>query len=146
MTPGLRTTIAALTLCAAALLVAAYFRVASDPGTVVTTPGPRWDTARVDREGRLVIGFVGGPVVKKPEQCAPTYSALVSESAREVVVTLRTHTLHRRSGGGCTDKGFTRSIGVTLASPLGDRVVRDGHTGETHPVAGQPGSGDVASP
>ncbi|HVE95293.1 MAG TPA: hypothetical protein VNB24_10245 [Acidimicrobiales bacterium] len=134
MTAGLRATIALLTLGAAALLVAAYFRVASDSGTVVTSAGPRWDSAQVDGERTLVIGFVGGREAKKPEPCKPTYSALVSESPKEVVVTLRTHTLQKRAAVGCDDIGVRRSLDVTLASPLGGRTLRDGRTGETHAV------------
>jgi len=71
--------------------------------------------ATVSEDGRSVdFGFVGG-------ECDASYQTAVAESASSVAVAV--HATWKEGANVCDARGISRSIRVTLASPLGGRVL-----------------------
>jgi len=131
-----RTWLAAATMLVVAGLVIGNCRfVGYDPGRIATSAGPRWDSARVVGERRLLVSFLGGRPTDRPRACAPTYSASVRKTATEIVIRLRAREFRPLRGSSCVDIGYPHTISVQLARPVGDRIVRDGQTGEVKDVA-----------
>lgn len=109
-------------------------RVAVDR-SVTVTPGP-WSVddppagisiyaARGDASSRTIEAeFVGAE-----GDCA-TYAAEAVESDQAIVIIVDEHT----RSGGCPATGVIRSATVSLAAPLGDRVVLEGRQGLPVPV------------
>ena len=59
------------------------------------------------------------------DECHESTTVEVAETATEVRLTA----WERGNGGACPDIGIVHTETVTLAAPLGDRVVLDGATG-----------------
>ena len=78
---------------------------------------------------RVTLSFVGAAPGTGP--CQAEYTADVSESATAVSISRRGSCPHRGNSGGndqqesCDLVGYTRTVTVTLHTPLGNRVVID---------------------
>ncbi len=79
----------------------------------------------------LTVSFLGAPGPGS-EPCGADYSAEAVESRIAVVVIV--HEQAHVTVGGCTAVGAARSATVTLAAPLGDRVVLEVKEGLPIPV------------
>ena len=89
--------------------------------------GPRIQAVRADDGVAIVVAFVGSPGSNGVPLgvCEEGYRASVVETDHDVTVRL---VAYRRAGVGevaCIAVGAQRSLRVELASPLGDRLVRD---------------------
>jgi|GEM_PF-4334296 hypothetical protein len=72
----------------------------------------------------LTITYVGG--VPGSDGCDSCAEIEVVESAKEVLVALRVG----EESGECNDLGQLAQMTISLGDALGDRLVRDGFTGE----------------
>jgi hypothetical protein len=99
--------------------------------------------ATVSRDGlMLTIGFYGAPAGNGP--CDANYSAVVAESTSAVAVAMQEIPGQQQSGQFiCPLVAQLRTVPVTLARPLGGRVVVDA-SGNPMPVC--PASGQGAPP
>lgn len=110
------------------------FRGVTDPVFVLALPDSAWwphvgtpvnqvvavpDGSQTDR--RVTVWFTGGAAGTGP--CTVQYSASVAVSLTAVVVTPNPVPNNAADGVACADVGYRRSVTVTLATPLGNRVL-----------------------
>ncbi|RZU53118.1 hypothetical protein EV385_5003 [Krasilnikovia cinnamomea] len=108
---------------------------------VVTVTAPPWDpdaslagetidaaTTTALTSKRLTVSFVG-PHDPASEPCGADYHAEAIESSNAVVVLVVVERRHNDGNETCTMIGFTRTETVSLAQPLGERVVLDARQG-----------------
>jgi hypothetical protein len=85
-------------------------------------PGP----VSISPDGRqLTLSFIGAQAGTGP--CGAEYTADVKQSATAVSISTRELPKPNGDRGQCTLVGYTRTVTVTLSSPLGNRVVVDSH-------------------
>jgi hypothetical protein len=117
-------------------------RPAVDPQPVVAlTPfmddavqPPNVDTGRLGADGvTLTVMFVGAPE-PKADPCGADYTARALESEHAVVVVVSEHPHETGGAGACAAVGALRSVDVTLARPLGDRVLLRTPYGQPAPL------------
>jgi hypothetical protein len=91
------------------------------------------DSATTDRSGTAItISFIGAPPGTGP--CDARYSASAVESRRAVAFTIKTITTPSPAGAICTAIGYTRTVALHLARPLGARVLISSSDGGAIPV------------
>jgi hypothetical protein len=103
----------------------------SAPTPPQTRSGQPFDSYRVAQDGRtVVVSFLGAP--DEPGPCGWDYAAQASETSERVYI--RVHGVpHVNPGRGqvaCPAIAQRRSAAVRLETPLGDRAVVDGTTGD----------------
>jgi hypothetical protein len=103
-----------------------------DRSTTGPTGVPGGGSATLSSDGKtLTISFIGAAEGQGP--CTADYATVLEERANIVGLSVKT----TRQGTGqveaCSAGGFKRTVTVSLASPLGDRVVVDSISGD--PIA-----------
>jgi len=93
------------------------------------------DSATVDRSGTAItISFVGAPPGNGP--CDARYSASAVANRRAVAFAITTITTSSPPGTICTAVGYTSTVILHLAKPLGARVLISSSDGGAIPVTG----------
>lgn len=99
--------------------------------------GPAWDTARTSTDGEsMVIVFTGGQEYDPSNPCSLDYRADVTESAGAVTVGLIAVRPPAPSDDevACAALGYPRRLEVSLAEPLGGRLLIERGSGVVRPV------------
>jgi hypothetical protein len=93
------------------------------------TPQSSSNGATLSADGRsLTFFFVGAREGTGP--CEAMYKGVVAEATAAVAIAYEAIPHEQTNGGGsCTAEGYRRSVAVTLASPLGGRVLVDSRGG-----------------
>jgi hypothetical protein len=101
-----------------------YGAVSEDPGMSV----------RVDDGGGLVVSFIAGPPASAGP-CGSDYTGRLVESRRVVAVLLDQVPSPPNTGRAatCTADGYSRTVRIVPAHPLGERIVISGATGMAVP-------------
>jgi hypothetical protein len=84
----------------------------------------------------LTISFTGGPAGHGP--CNDSYSATAATSTRAVAFTVYEHPAPAPPNTFCAAVGYTRTVAVRLARPLGARVLVDSTDAGAIPAARHP--------